>query len=287
MPARTRLALIGAGTGAGLLLATWYLAFHVGVFKHADQSIFLGFAGLHRARVDHLLNLIADLGNPHPFVFFAACVLLVGLVRRRPRITAAAGAILLAANVTTQLLKPLLAQHRAASLFAHNVAPVVASSWPSGHATAAMSLALSAVIVAPSRWRPRVAALGAAFAVAVSYSFLALGWHYPSDVFGGFLIAGSWTALAVAAVSYADQRWPRRIAGAGTALTEPISIRKALGPPVATLVGVLGLAGIVLLARPHAVVSYARGHEAFMVGAGAIGALGLVLATALMLALRR
>ena len=28
----------------------------------------------------------------------------------------------------------------------------------------------------------------AAFAIAVSYSFLELGWHYPSDVLGGFLI---------------------------------------------------------------------------------------------------
>ena len=63
------------------------------------------------------------------------------------------------------------------------------ASWPSGHATAAMSFALCAVLAAPARLRPLVAAVGAAFAVAVCYSFLALAWHYPSDVLGGFLVA--------------------------------------------------------------------------------------------------
>jgi hypothetical protein len=43
----------------------------------------------------------------------------------------------------------------------------------------------------------------------------------------------------------------------------------------------------VALARPHEVVAYARGHHAFLIGAGAIAVLGLTLATGLALALRR
>lgn len=286
MPRRARLALIGAATGVILLIVTWYAAFHIGVFQRADQSIFRGFADLHRPRVDRVARFIADLCDPKPYVYFAAIPVLVAAARRRPRIAAAVGIILLGANVTTQLLKPLLAEPRAASLLG-GVSPVSAASWPSGHATAAMSLALCSVMAAPSRLRPFLAALGAAFAVAVSYSFLTLGWHYPSDVFGGFLVAATWTLLGVAALFTAEARYPRRATGLGGALTQPVSVREALGPPAVALLAALTLAGAVALARPHAVVAYVRAHEVFMVGAATIAALGLALATGLMLALRR
>jgi hypothetical protein len=146
-----------------------------------------------------------------------------------------------------------------------------------------MSLALASVIAAPARWRPSVAAMGALFATAVSYAFLALGWHFPSDVFGGFLIAATWTALAVAALYAAEARYPRRVAADGGAL----SVREALAPLAVAFAGTIALAGLVALARPHAVVAYARAHEAFIVGAAAIEALGLALLSVAMLALRR
>jgi hypothetical protein len=155
------------------------------------------------------------------------------------------------------------------------------ASWPSGHATAAMSLALCFVLAAPGRLRPAAAALGAVFAVAVSYSFLTLGWHYPSDVFGGFLVAGIWTLLGVAALSAVyRKRLPRATA------TDPVPLREALRPPGLALLGGLALAGLVAIAHPHAVVSYVEAHRAFTVGAAAIGALGLTIATGVMLAVR-
>jgi hypothetical protein len=69
--------------------------------------------------------------------------------------------------------------------------------------------------------------------------------------------------------------------------TGGLPVRKALGPPAVVLVAALGLTCLAVLARPHQVVAYARGHEAFMIGAAAIGCLALALATGLMLALRR
>ena len=42
-----------------------------------------------------------------------------------------------------------------------------------------------------------------------------------------------------------------------------------------------------MIARPEAVAGYARAHEAFVVGASAIAALGLSLATGVMLTLRK
>ena len=284
MPEGARKALIGAGVLAVMLIATWYAAFHIAVFESADRSILQGFTGLgHHPHVDGLANRIATLCDPKPYVYFCAIPVVVAIVRRRLWVALAIVALLLGANVTTQLLKPLLAHPRPSDLlFGFN--PPSASSWPSGHATAAMSLALACVLAASRRWRPFVAATGAAFAIAVSYSFLTLAWHYPSDVFGGFLVAGIWTLLAVAAVFTANARRPQV---AASELVQRLSIREALGPPSAALLSAIGLAVVVLIARPTAVASYARAHEAFVVGASAIGALGLALATGVMLALRK
>jgi membrane-associated phospholipid phosphatase len=279
MPRRA-VAIAGAACGAGLLILTWLLAFHVGIFERADQSIYSGFGGLRRPNVDPIARFIADLCNPGTYLFFSVVPPLIAMARRRSRLALASAAIVLGANFTTQLLKPILAHPRAASLLG-GVAPVAPASWPSGHATAAMALALSMILVVPGRWRPLAAGLGAVFAVAVSYSFLTLGWHYPSDVFGGFLVAGIWGALALAALSAEGKRIPRL----GDA--DRVSIRGALTPPVVVLLGALALAGLVALARPHEVVAYAQAHTAFVVGAASIGALGLALATGLMLAFRR
>jgi membrane-associated phospholipid phosphatase len=281
MAIRARWALAGAAGCLVLLAATWFAAFHVGIFRNADQSIFTGFYNLNgHSRIDAMAWHIARLCDPSPYVYFVAIPILVALARGRPRVAVAVAAILLGANVTTQVLKPLLAEPRATSLLGFT--PVNAASWPSGHATAAMSLALSSVLAAPARWRPAVAALGAMFAVAVSYSFLTLGWHYPSDVFGGFLVAATWTLLAIAALRAAEARAPREERAAGR-----VSIADALRPPGAALAGGVALLGIVLLDRPHQVMAYAHDHAAFVVGAGAIAALGFAISTAIVLTVRR
>ena len=46
-------------------------------------------------------------------------------------------------------------------------------------------------------------------------------------------------------------------------------------------------AALLALARPHQVIAYAQDHTAFVIGAASIGAMGLMLATGVMLALRR
>jgi membrane-associated phospholipid phosphatase len=284
MPERARTALIGAAALVLLLFLTWFAAFHIGFVKRADQSIYSTFGGFAwKPHVQRIATFLAGLCNPKPYVYFCFIPILVALGRGRFRVAAAAAAILLGANFTTELLKPLLAQPRPANLLG-GTPPIAAASWPSGHATAAMSLALTMTMAVPGRLRPLFAALGAVFAIAVSYSFLTLGWHYPSDVLGGFLIAGIWTLVAVAGVMTADARRPE---GRREVRARRITIREALGPPSAALVGAIMLGLAVLIARPDEVVNYARLHTTFVVGAAAIGAFGLALATGVMLALRR
>ncbi len=285
--------MIGAAGATGLLVLTWFAAFHIGLVRHADRSVLQGFSELgDGSTIGPLANFIARLCNPNPYVFFAAVPVLIALARRRLRLALAICAILLGANVTTQLLKPLLAQPRGAASVLDGFSPVAAASWPSGHATAAMSLALCCVLAVPSWLRPSMAAVGAAFAVAVSYSFLALGWHYPSDVLGGFLVATTWTLLGVSAL-LAVQR--RRVGPASLdaatpeqAIPAPRSpVTEALGPPVAAMLAAVVLAVVVAVARPHEVVGYVRAHELFVIGAPLIAVIALALATGVMLAVRR
>jgi membrane-associated phospholipid phosphatase len=279
MPRRARIAFTGAGAGVLLLALTWFLAHEVALVRRADVAILSGFAELHRPRVDRITNAIAGLCDPNRYVFLVAVPIIVALARRRYRVAAMIALVLLAANETTQLLKPLLAGPR--DFLA--AVPINDASWPSGHATAAMTLALCAVIAAPARRRPAVAAAAAAFAVAVCYSFLELGWHYPSDVFGGFLVAAIWTLLGIGGLTVYEARQGRLAAGP----TSSVSVREALVPVAGLLAAVGGAIALIALARPHPVMQYARDHPEFVVGAAAIGLLGIGLASGLALVLRR
>lgn len=281
MPRRAVLALLGAASGVILLLLTWIAAFHLGVVERGDASVLRGFADLQGPLVNGLASAIVSLCDPRPYVCLTAVLALVALIRRRGLVAAGVGGIPLAANTTTQILKPLLGQPHPAAFRLEGVLQIEGASWPSGHATAAMSLALCAVLVVGARWRPIVGAAGAVSAVAVSFSFLTLIWHYPSDALGGFLVAATWTLLGVAVVWTADARWPRRPQRSSSVR---LTAREALGPPAAAALGVLALVGLLALTRPQTVVAYVHVHKAFVVGAAAIGALGLTWATGLMLA---
>ncbi len=111
----------------------------------------------------------------------------------------AVAAILLGANLTTEALKHVLPEPHFAGLL-DGWLPVPTTEWPSGHSTAAMSAVLGLLLASPGRVRPYVAALGAAFAVAVGYSLVTTGDHFPADVFAGYLVAATWALVAVAAL---------------------------------------------------------------------------------------
>ncbi len=288
LPRRAQIGLIGAAISVALLALVWYLCHHVGFIRRADVNILLGFAELNRPRLDQVTNFIATLCNPQEYVFLVLVPLGTALARRRFRVAVMIAVVILAANETTQLLKPLLAAPRDPVWWS----PIGDVSWPSGHATASMTLALCMVVAAPPRRRPAVAAAMVAFTLAVCYSFLALGWHYPSDVFGGFLVAATWTLLGIAGLSVYEARVGQRVrpaeaTGAPAPSRPRFSIGEALTPMVALLGAAVVAVGLVLLARPQPVIDFASAHEAFVLGAAAIGAVGLIIASGLTLMLRR
>jgi membrane-associated phospholipid phosphatase len=275
-----RTALLGALVCLAALAATWVVAFLSGRGHWADAATLQGFMGLLSPHVAAVAHHVGTLVNPEPFVVLAAVVTIVALLRHRPRTALVVPLILLGANVTSQLLKPALARPRFADALGAD--QIAAASWPSGHATAAMALVLCAVLVVSPRWRPAVAAVGAAFAVAVAYSILTLAWHFPSDILAGFLVAALWTCLGVGALWAANARWPAR-----TGRAAAVRVRDALAPSGIAILAASSCAAALALLHPEATVAYARAHTTFVVGAVALALAGSAMAAGMALALRR
>lgn len=69
-------------------------------------------------------------------------------------------------------------------------------SFPSGHAMGVVAVMAGLVVLAwPTRWRWPMVVLGTLFAVAVSFSRLYLGVHFPSDVLAGWGVALAWVTV--------------------------------------------------------------------------------------------
>jgi membrane-associated phospholipid phosphatase len=189
------------------LAIVWTLASQVAIVRVKDAVALYDFTLLSGERIDRPLNMLLHLLEPAQFVLWGVALVAVALARERWRVALAVVALMTLAPFTSEMLKPLLAQP-------HDQVGGVgigAASWPSGHSTAALTLVFAAILVAPQRLRPLVASLGAAFALVVGCALLILAWHMPSDVIGGYLVAGLWAALVVAALRGAERRWPTHV----------------------------------------------------------------------------
>ncbi len=264
-----RIPLLGALACLAGLVTTGVLAYLVPLAHARDAVTLQGFTALNRPRLTPFIDRIAHLADPVPYALIGLGLAGVALARRRPRVAAAIVALLVLTGLTTQTLKPLLASPRYDEWL--GTGQIAAASWPSGHATAAMTLALCAILAVPARARPTVAAVGAAFAVSVSYAILALGWHFPSDVLGGFFVATTWTSLAVACLVGLEQRHP-------SGLRREVALRPVDAlPALALALAAAAFVVAVWLARPDEVARLAAGNATFVVGAAAIAALAVAL----------
>lgn len=191
-----------AGLCVLALALTWVVAALVPATHVKDAVALHDFTLLGGPRLDDVANALLHLLDPLLYTIWGVLLIAVALMRRRPRVALAVALVLSLAPLTAEILKPLLAHPHAwvGGSF------VDAASWPSGHATAATALTLCAVLVAPQRLRPIVAALGVMFVAGIGFSLLILAWHLPSDVLGGYLVGTLWVALAVAGLRAAEAR---------------------------------------------------------------------------------
>ena len=263
-------------------LAVWLAAFAIPAGQRLDGSALAAFGVVAQPRLEPSIQGLAGLANMLPLTIIAATLVGVALLRRRLLMAALVPLILLAANVFTQLVKPGLAHPRIVEL--SGIEDTYPASWPSGHSTVAMSLALCAVLVAGPRLRPFVAVLGAGYAIAVGYSLVALGWHLPSDVLGGFLVAATFTLLGTAALARLEPQ--PQAAAAAAPRRRRTGVPSALVMPAVVAVTAVVLGALALLAHNPSAANYVSGSFAAVLAAISIAALGVALTASLTLALR-
>lgn len=220
---------LGPRMGMGLLAAGIVMVLFAilasevleGETQHFDDAVRMTVYGAASPRATTVLRAITHLGSPLFLLPMTIVFSLVFLRLRRIR-----GAILLTATMVgvsllNWILKSAFQRPRPLPFFGLTVP--ASYSFPSGHSLAAFCFygALAALVTARLRstlWSALVWAGAAVIIVAVGFSRLYLGLHYPSDVVGGYATGFVWV-LTVASADRMFRRADKR--GAKTAVAEP------------------------------------------------------------------
>jgi membrane-associated phospholipid phosphatase len=181
---------LAAGTVA-LLAAlgvhvTWLIFVATATGQRIDQRAF-DVAHLGKTRAWALAGPILD-GIVVSAVVGILVAFAVCLVRRRQILTIRVAVFAIGATATTQILKYAVYDRP------HFGDGSSTNSLPSGHTTAAATMAACLLIVVPRRWRPTVAGLGCVWASAAGVSTMIGGWHRPSDIVAALLVVTAWGA---------------------------------------------------------------------------------------------
>ncbi|GAA5594212.1 phosphatase PAP2 family protein [Kocuria rhizophila] len=213
---------VGARTVLGALVwlaVLWGLVLliaHGGLGTMTGQA--LDEAALQQAEADRNTFfpgpvLVAAQLLPEVVAVAAGLLALVWAVRHRRWIAApCALAAVVAANLTTQVLK-----HGVFDKPDLGVQQIASNSLPSGHTTAAASLLMAALLVAPAHRRARAGRWGAFTAALVGMTTVLNGWHRPTDAVAALLIVGGWGVVAALVAQLLDAALARTRAGTSPA----------------------------------------------------------------------
>lgn len=181
-------------------------------------------------------ELMTALGSTIAHIVAVAIVVLVLVVLRLWAtvilvVVAEGGAALM-----EELVKLVVARPRP-RLF-HHVVAASGPSFPSGHATNAIALAIVVIFLV---WRftqrhdltALTAVVALTYAALVGLSRLVLGVHYPTDVLGGFALGAAWLCAVIALPIWGHDTFPLSKDRAPPPTRQPQS-RKDTGPRALT-----------------------------------------------------
>ncbi len=237
--------------------------------QRVDEAAIVGRSS-HEA-VQRATNQVLDTVSVTSLGVAAVLLALLALTRRRPRLAVGIGVMIIGANLTTQVLKSHVLGRPD---LLHRPGAALVPSFPSGHATVAMSVALALMLAVPPRLRVLAGSIGVAYAVAVGAGTLTAGWHRPSDVIAAYFVAASWTAL-VTAVLLAGR-------GAHRAPT-PMIFGQALSSWRLTVAGSALIAGAAIVSGTVLVVLDGRKLASVELTPSYLGAVAAIAGSALMI----
>ncbi|NCT92162.1 phosphatase PAP2 family protein [Cellulomonas sp. APG4] len=117
--------------------------------------------------------------------------MLLAVLRRRVLLAVQVAVLVGGANLTTQVLKHMVLERPDLG-----VGDPLDNALPSGHTTAAASVAAALLFVVPRRVRPTAAVVGVLYTVATGVSTLVGRWHRPSDAVAAVLVVLAWAGVA-------------------------------------------------------------------------------------------
>jgi hypothetical protein len=187
--ARLALALVALGSTAfGVVVATYALSAHTVRGQRVENALIGVRRDQLRGGSISATELLATV-SVWSLVAAIGAVMLVALVRGRPRLALGAGAVIAGSILTAEVLKKLILPRPALD----GDAPpwLLANIFPSGHTTIAVATAVAFVLVVPYRLRGPAALVGGFYAAGLGASTLEAGWHRTSDAVGAvFLVLG-------------------------------------------------------------------------------------------------
>jgi membrane-associated phospholipid phosphatase len=238
-----------------------YVAFvrtHLG--QTVDEAAMQG-AEVSHPRIIEVLSRTLDGTSLVSLGLISLVAAAIALLRRRIDLAVGAGVLVLGANLTTQALK--------ANLVRPGLEAPGPNSLPSGHTTAAVSVAFALVLVLPYAMRAAVALAGAAYVTVIAVATVWAHWHRPSDTVAALLVVLAWGGLVVAVIrarrSLTRQR-PNTGRTASRLATMPLTL-------VATITGAVGVIGLAAVAVSDRMLPGLVSHlAAFIAGSAGIAA---------------
>lgn len=255
-----------------------------------DLAGFTGFLSARSSWIESASWRLVDLGDPREVALITLALAALAMARGRPRVALAVLVLVAATSVSSQVIQALNVPWAYPREVPALDRTIDAEAYPSGHATAAMTLALAAVLVSPRAARPAAAVLGALLALAVGVSTIVIEWHFPSDVLGGYLLATAWTSLVVAGLRTTESRLGAGERWTATRMARATQAIAARGLPLLAGAGLLAvlLGGLALAASdPGAVAGFAAAHTTAVATAAVLVAAAVALPTAVTVVIGR
>jgi membrane-associated phospholipid phosphatase len=157
-----------------------------------DAPILLAIHQTAQTHLDTFAARLTDLGNYEGVVPVTLVIAIILLILKRRQQSIYLLTAILGCYILSPTVKILL--HRARPSLWQSAYPLPSDyAFPSGHAMSSMTLVVALMVLSWNyRWRWLVSIAGSLFVIAIAWTRLYLGVHFPSDVLAGWMLSIAW-----------------------------------------------------------------------------------------------